>query len=428
MHRKAKASAQQPAPEAAAQVPPRRDVNVVLLVVSNLEYGGAQRQVIELANAMPSDGCRVHVCSLSNHVPLAERLHHRESRLHIIPKRWKYDMSVVWRLARLLRRVQADIVHGFLFDAELAARLAGRLAGTRLIVGSERNAEYHLSRCHRIAYRLTRSFADAIIANSHAGAAFHQRTRGHPPSHYRVVHNGIDTDRFRPRSGDRARQSLGIPVGDFVIGMFAGFKPQKNHGLAFAAFRQVLDRLPNARLLLVGDELHLGLRGSTAYKRDMCRLVETLGIGSRCSFLGNRGDPEELYCACDMTLLPSHHEGTPNVLLESMACGVPVVATDVSDNAIIVPNENVGFIVPPGDEAALAGAILKMAADIDARARMGHEARRWIESQFTNAVLAGKTLAAYRDYLTRRDADAAQNTEPALAGARPESQRQSCAY
>src|SRR5688500_4839143 len=112
-----------------------------LLVISNLEFGGAQRQVIELANASDASNAEVHVCSLSPYVPLSSELHF-PNRLHVVRKYHRFDVTVVPRLVSLIARLRPDVVHGYLFDAEIAVRLAGRLSSSRLVVGSERNTNY----------------------------------------------------------------------------------------------------------------------------------------------------------------------------------------------------------------------------------------------------------------------------------------------
>lgn len=374
----------------------------VLLVISNLEFGGAQRQVIELANQMAADGNVVDVCSLSTYVPLASSLHRSEQRLHVINKRFMFDAGVVPRLAALLRKGRYDVVHSFLFDAEIAVRLAGRLAGTPLVVGSERNTDYRLKKRQLIAYRLSRGCVDLVIANSSAGAAFNSRTLDQDPSMYRVVYNGVDTTTFAPADGRPVRRELGLDEHAPVVGMFASFKTQKNHPLLFAAARHVLERVPAARFLLVGDELYAGMHGSDEYKRRVDALVDELGIRASCMFLGNRSDVARLYPACDVTVLPSLFEGTPNVALESMACGVPVVATDVSDNAKVIPDGRVGFIVPLGDEKALADRLCRLLEDPVRRAAMGTAAREWAMSEFSTARLAEKTGAVYREGLASR--------------------------
>jgi glycosyltransferase involved in cell wall biosynthesis len=172
--------------------------------------------------------------------------------------------------------------------------------------------------------------------------------------------------------------------------------------LFFAAAQRVLHRVPTARFLLVGDQLAGGMHGSDAYKVRMNALVEALGIRSRCVFLGNRDDVDRLYPACDVTVLSSLFEGTPNVALESMACGVPVVATDVSDNAVVVPNGIAGFIVPLGDEAALAEHVAGLLLDHERRARMGVAARAWVESHFSTRRLSDKTETIFREGLAAR--------------------------
>jgi glycosyltransferase involved in cell wall biosynthesis len=374
----------------------------VALVVSDLDFGGAQRQVVHLASALDRRRFEVHVCSLSPLVPLAGILPDRESRLHIVEKRSKYDLSVIPRLRTLLARLRADIAHGFLFDAQLATRVAARLARVPVVVDSERNSNYKVKRIHRLAFRLTRGCVDLVIANSRAGAEFHRAQHGHPERQYRVVYNGVDTERFRPLPREGVRRELGIDEDEVVLGMFGSYKPQKNHPLFLAAAARVLERHPRTRLLLVGDPLRGGLLGSREQKQRVEALAERLGLRARCLFLGNRPDPERLYNACDVTVLPSLHEGTPNVLLEAMACGVPAVATDVGDNAYVIPHGQAGFIVPSGDEAMLADRLSQLVADASLRHRFGTEARRQMVDRFSLPRLAADTAAVYESAWAER--------------------------
>jgi len=365
-----------------------------MLVVSNLEYGGAQRQVVELANHLDPARFEVRICSLSPYVPLAEDLWRRD-RLHVITKRFKFDATVVPRLARLLRRTKTDIVQSYLFDADIAAFLAGRLAGCALVAGSERNANYVMKRRQVLLYRWTRPCVDVLVANSHAGAAFNARVVGYPADRYRVVHNGVDTERFAPADAAAVRAGLGIGPDEPVIGIFASFKPQKNHPLFFAAAARVAERCPRTRLLLVGDELYGGMHGSDDYKREVLALVDRLGLRGRCVFAGNQDAVHRFYPACDLTVMSSHFEGTANAVLESLSCGVPVVATDVSDTAMILPDGRAGFLVPPGDEQAMSDRICALLGDASLRSTMGAAARQWILQEFSSTRLAEKTADVY---------------------------------
>jgi glycosyltransferase involved in cell wall biosynthesis len=366
-----------------------------MLVVSNLEYGGAQRQVVELANHLDPAQFDVRICSLSSYVPLADDLRRRD-QLHVITKRFKFDATVVPRLARLLRRSRTDVVQSYLFDADIAAFLAGRLAGCALVVGSERNANYVMKKRQVLLYRWTRRCVDMLIANSHAGAEFNQRVVGYPSSRYRVVHNGVDTGRFAPASPDAMRRELGIANDELVVGMFASFKYQKNHPLFFRAAARVLERFPRTRLLLVGDELYAGMHGSDEYKREVLDLVEALGLRDRCLFAGNQDAVHRFYAACDVTVMSSHFEGTANAVLESLSCGVPVVATAVSDTAMILPDGRAGYVVPPGDERAMSERVEALLGDAALKARMGQAARDWILQEFSSERLAAKTADVYR--------------------------------
>ncbi len=391
----------------------RRPIRV-LVVISNLEFGGAQRQVVELTNNADPSLLSLHVCSLSDYVPLAEFLDDAGRRLHVIPKRHKYDYSVVGRLEALLRDLQSDIVHSFLFDADIAARLAGRRAGA-IVIGSERNTDYHLKLRQRLAYRLTYGQVDRIVANSTAGARFNGRVLGYGESMYRVVHNGVDTRRFAPGDGAGVRAELGIGEDEKVVGMFASFKEQKNHPMFYAAARRIVEVVPRTRLLLVGDMLYAGMHGSDRYQERMDALVDEYGLRKNCLFLGNRSDVDRIYRACDVTVLPSLFEGTPNVLLESMSSGVPVVATDVSDNAIVVADGETGYLVSLGDEAAMADRILGILGDDALRKRMSLRSREWIEAGFSLRKLVDKMHAVYDEAMAARD--------PGWPGPAPEAPR-----
>jgi glycosyltransferase involved in cell wall biosynthesis len=374
----------------------------VVLVVDDLGFGGAERQVVELANNMDRAVFDVHICALSSHVPLSSTLRDAERRLHVVPKQRPLDLTTVPRVTRLLRALGADIVHGFLFRAEIISRLAGRLAHTKLVIGSERNANCVIGKKYVLAYKLTSRWADIIIANSKAGAEFNGRIMSRPAADYRVVHNGVDVDRFKPTAPTALRERLALPSGCPVIGAFANFKKQKNHAMLFRAFRRVLSTFPDARLLLVGDRPVDTRDEADGYQAHLDRLVDELQIRPRCLFLGHQRDVEHLYPVCDLTVLSSLHEGTPNALLESMACGVPVVATDVCDNRHIVRDGEVGYLVAVGDEAAMADRIESLLGNTTLRQEMGRKAHHWVLEEFSSQRLAEKMEAVYLELLRQK--------------------------
>ncbi|SHO51482.1 glycosyltransferase [Desulfopila aestuarii] len=376
----------------------------VLIVISNLEYGGAQRQAIELLNNLDSSEYEPYICSLSDYAPLKNTIIDADRRLIIIQKQWKFDISVVFKLIKLIKQLRIDIIHSFLFDSEIASRLAGRLCSVRAIIGSERNSNYSLKWRQLIAYRLTRNSVGIIIANSWAGAKFNSKMQGLPVDRYRVIHNGIDTNRFFPRPNlNEYKTSLGFDISDRLVGMFASFKTQKNHMLALKAMKRVFNQIPNTKFLMVGEKLHAGMHGSDAYYNKIWTLVDQIGIREHCFFLGNRDDVEKLYCACDLTILPSLFEGTPNALLESMACGTPVIATDVSDNSIIIQDGISGLIVPLGDDQLLSEKIIGLLRNKTLLQQYGENASRRIIKEYTSKKLAEKTAFVYEEALARNN-------------------------
>jgi glycosyltransferase involved in cell wall biosynthesis len=380
----------------------------VVLVIDDLEYGGAQRQIVELANNMDSKRFDVHICTLSDYMPLGSQFRDADQKLHIIVKKNKYDFTVVPRLARLLKRLNADIVHSYLFASDVASRLAGRLAGTKVIIGSERNANYKPGKKQIYAYKLTGKFVDITIANSKAGAEFNSKVYGQPIRKYRVVYNGVDTERFWPRDKMKLRKELGIGDKKQVIGVFASFKPQKNHSMILSAFKRVLESRPNTKLLMVGDQLagniqfYGNMNGTAEYQKKVENLIDELNIRQKCIFIGNSDDVERIYPVCDITVLSSLYEGTPNVLLESMACGIPVVATNVCDNSYIVKDGETGFLVELGDIKGMAGYIKTLLENETLRLKMGQEARNWVVDEFSLEKLAMNTEAVYLEALKGR--------------------------
>lgn len=383
------------------QPAPARRVGLMLLV-SSLEHGGAERQVVELMRRIDRRRFRPLVCSLSEHVPLADRLPRGCDELVIVRKRWRYDWTTIARVAAVMRERAIDVVHAFLFDAEMTARLAARRAAVRAVVASERNADYVRPLTHRAGLWLTRGRFDVMIANSEAGKRFNVRTQRLDPRRIVVVRNGVDTDYFAPRDARELRAELRIPAFAPVVGMVAAFKRQKRHADFFTLAQRVGRRFPAASFLCVGEPLRDNHQGAGDYHGEMRRLLDTLGLAGRFRFLGRRGDMPQIYSLCDATVLPSEHEGVPNVLLESMACGVPPVATDVADNAFVVRDGETGFVTRVGDVEAQAARVCRLIEDAELRRRMGAAGRRWVEAEFSVDAMVRRTEAVYLDVLRRR--------------------------
>jgi glycosyltransferase involved in cell wall biosynthesis len=253
-------------------------------------------------------------------------------------------------------------------------------------------------------HRLTRPFVDLMIANSYAGQRYAVSHLGFAANRVAVVHNGVDTDRFTPGDQAHPRDRLRIPADASVVGMFASFKEQKNHAMYFRVARLILDRHPNTWFLCVSyvPWYPWSHRTANEYQGSLRDLLVSARLSDRMTMLTDRDDVEQLYRACDVTVLTSRREGTPNVVLESMASGVPVIATDIADNALILDETSGGDVVPLDDDVAMADRVCRLLADDAARRSASSYARRAAVARHSLTLWASTIGALYEQTYSRK--------------------------
>lgn len=360
----------------------------VMLLTSGLHYGGAERQVVELAKQLDRERFEPMLCSLDGTRTLFD-LNPSDTPIVMAKRRARFDPIPFWQVGRTMRREAIDVVHCFLFDAEVIGRLMGRLTGVPAVIASERNSDYPVMPIKDRVQRATRSMVDLVIANSHAGKEYACGHLGFVDDRVVVVHNGVDVERFVPGDKAAARQRIGISGDGPVVGMFASFKAQKNHAMYFRVAQRVIDRIPEVTFLSV-SHTPTGDRMSEAYQESLNSMLDELQLWDRVKILTNRDDVEELYRACDLTLLTSKREGTPNVVLESMASGVPVVATDVADNWLILGEASGGGVIGLDDDAAMVDVVCRKLADREALKAAGERARAKVEREYSLTMWADR--------------------------------------
>lgn len=355
----------------------------VLFIISDLGFHGAQKQVVELSRGLAARGHAVAIYTLNEDAGRAKELEGSGVELVVDQKRTKLDPGVLWRLNRFIRRFRADIVHGFLFDGDIYARLAA--VGTKAIVfNSERSANYTISRTQHWAHRLTRGLVDAVVANSHAGARFAEKLYGYDPAHMHVVWNGMRIEEFE-RKGDSSKdyRSEFFGPGEYKVACMIGhIKPAKDYPLALEVAAALVKGHPEWRVLFLGEalsgkgEYKAGSDSDTSdYKRSVIEKYERLGLAGKVVFAGTRADAPAILRQCDVQLMTSAWEGFPNVVLEGMVLGVPVVSTDYSDIRQILPRMD--QVVGSRKPEELANAIVTVAAD---RTAVVAEQKRWVQA------------------------------------------------
>lgn len=345
--------------------------------MTGLEVGGAEMLLWELCREDMRCGRTPSVASLMSDGPMRERFARIGVQVvGLDMRRGNWSAPGLLKLAHLIRRQRPRIVQGWLYHANLAAMaaiwLSGVLPRPRLawgILGTLPDFTCYPRRVRRAvrASAMLSPFADGIFYNSRIALNAH-REFGFRSRRTHLVSNGIDLDKFRfdPVSRAAVRRSLELPDDAVVVIAVGRNDPMKNWAGVLTATSSVADR--NIWLIAVGEG------------------TEHLPPGPQRRLLGRRDDMPALYSAAEIFMLASHFgEGTSVALSEAMACGLPVIVTDVGDNGLVA--RDAGFVVPPRDSGALKEALLNIARDPVLRADRGKTARAQANLGFGVACL-----------------------------------------
>ena len=371
----------------------------ITLLAWSRELGGAERQLVNLANGLHRRGHDVLVVVFfpNRHVESALRQANTPYRVLGVRSRWDARRYVVRFLAEALGR-DHEIVYAFLQAPNLLTvplklfqrktkvvwgiRTSDLRARTSAVSGLATWLERRLSRV-----------ADLVIANSFRGRD-DAIDLGFDRATLTVIHNGIDVRDFRPapEAGAKLRDEWGIAPGEKVIGLVGRFDAKKDHGTFLHAAAIAARERDALRFVCVGD-------GPAADRRGLEALAQGLGLGDRVVWAGFRRDMSAVYGALDVaTLTSSFGEGFPNVVAEAMACGVPCVATDVGDAAFILGD--LGRVVAPRNPRALADGWIAALAQESTPAIRSRRRRR-IEETFGLELMIDRTEHALAALLER---------------------------
>ena len=358
-----------------------RRANLLFLVYAS-EIGGTERMVETLATGLPAHGFATAVACLRGEGPFPARLRAAGVATRVLDLR--RDPAAMARLVSLLRRRSPDIIHTFVFGGNLAGRIAARMAGVPRVVTSQRSTDPWKTPLHWMIERVTSPLVDACISNSRAGRDVLVRRTGFRPARIAVIPNGIPV--LPPPTAPAG------PGRALAVGTVGNLRAPKGHAVLLAAFQRVLVESPDVRLEIVGEG---PLRPSLAAE------AARRGLADRISFPGFLDDPRPLMSGWDVFVLPSLWEGCPVSLLEAMMAARPCVASAVGDVPDIIRDGENGLLVPPGDAAALAGAIRLLLRDGGLRARLGNAARATAVRRHSEGTMLAAYAACYRAVLRR---------------------------
>ncbi|HIE51553.1 MAG TPA: glycosyltransferase family 1 protein [Armatimonadetes bacterium] len=317
--------------------------------------------------------------------------------VHVVPMQreialWD-DLRAFWRIWDLLRRGGYDIVHTHSAKAGILGRFAAWLTGVPVILYTPHAFPFFMQvgRRRRWLYLalewLAAKITTRLIAVSEGERQAALARHICEPERIVTIENGLSPTAFNPAAeGTALRQRLGLREEHFVIGTVGQLVRQKGDRYLIEAAPRILHALPQARFLLVG----------TGPKESLLReLAQRWGVAEAVIFAGHQEEVEPFYAAFDLFVLPSLWEGCPYALLEAMQMAKPVVATRIAGSADIVVDDNTGWLVPPGDSAALARAIIALAQDPQRRHRMGERGRQRVLTHFTLERMIRRTEDLY---------------------------------
>jgi len=362
----------------------------ILHVINRLDMGGTELSLLKVMSGLGNSVFTHRICTTRGYdADLVNQKQLADSVLVAGKKRPGFQFPI-FRLARIMRAYRPHIVHSRNWGA-IEAIPAARLAGVPVVIHSEHG--YELDMLGGLPYRrrlLRHAFyalCDSLFAVTEDLRRFHGQQAWMSAERFRVIYNGVDTERFAPRPQKRwdIRKELGLADDVFVVGSIGRMVPIKDHLTLLRAARQLVSSNVDVHVLLVGS-------GSEQSRLEKF-VHDSVEMSGRVSFLGSRGSVGELLQAMDVFVLPSICEGFSNTLLEAMASGLPTVATRVGGNPEVVDEGHSGWLFSPGDYKELAGQLEVLAARRDLRAQLGEAARARAVSRFA----LGRMLDDYRD-------------------------------
>ena len=364
--------------------------------ITNLATGGAETMLLKLSQQLDRSRFTPTVISLVGLGEIGPRIQALGIPVHALGmSRGIPNPLMALRLAKLLRDLQPDVVHTWMYHADLLGGLAGRLAGCERVIWCIRHSNLSKTENKRSTLwvvkacaLLSRRVPAQIISCSQRAKEVHAAV-GYAADKLHVIPNGFDLGRFVPDADARVsvRAELGLASDTPLVGLIARFDSQKNHFGFIEAAAQVHAQRPDVHFVLAGtqvDAANAALNAAIAAK----------GLQAHMHLLGRRDDVPRLMAALDVLASSSHGEAFPNVLGEAMACGVPCVVTDAGDSAEIVGST--GRIVAVGDMAALAQQLLEvLRLPATQRAALGKQARARVQAQYEIGHVAGLYQAFY---------------------------------
>ncbi|RJQ27156.1 glycosyltransferase [Candidatus Parcubacteria bacterium] len=374
----------------------------ILFVLRCLDVGGTEKQIYHLAKNLITLGYRCNLFALERGGELFSLFQEAGVGVHtgnlnsgeLGRSPWKVIFPF-FELYRINRRLKPDVIHSFLPLVTFFGTLVGRSLRVPLIISGRRALSSHHLRhpVLRLLDRIADTLSHRITVNSEAvwKDLVRENTK---QSKLILIYNGIDSNFYQldAQRRNKYRKILGLQRGEFGILSIANLIPYKGHSDLLKTARQVIKDHPNVKFFLAGEDR--GVQGK------LIQEIWDLAIDANVFFLGKRNDIPGILSACDISVISSHEEGFSNAILESMAAGLPVVATKVGGNPEAVIDGCTGWLVPPGNPNAMADKIIDLLKNPQKIKRFGKNGRKRAESCFSMEKMVQKHVELYEGRMT----------------------------
>ena len=354
---------------------------IILFIIDAMMVGGTEQQLLELIRLMDKTLFEPIVLTLYSGGPM-EHEYKAVPKVELlsINRKGKYDFFCIFNIIRILKSKKVDIIQTYLTPASLFGLLAAFICRTPVKIMTRRpgtggKADSMGYRFYYKAEAFLGRFIDWVIPNSRVGKDY-MLSKGVCIERIKLIPNGVNTARLIENSMpmQEARVEIGLNIHSKVVGTIARLDPYKNHALLFQAASKILKVLPNTKFILVGDGV---------LRKSLVNLAEELGIASAVIFFGEQRNVGVYLSAIDIAVLPSWQEGSSNFILEAMAIGKPVVATDIVGNRDLVRDNETGFLVPNYDAEVMSDTIIKLLVDHEMAQKVGQRAKEVATTEFS---------------------------------------------
>jgi len=362
----------------------------VMHIVLSLECGGLEKLAIDLSENMNQNGFSARICCLENTGELENQANSKGIEVVLVKKRPGLDMTLLFRLARIMREKRIDLVHTHNMSPLLYGTLAAKIAGIPAVINTRHGREKY----QRSPFIWNMN--NAIVAISED--ARHQMLRWNrfDKNKTRVIYNGIDVDKYSFKGrGNEFKKSLNLDSSTRLIASVARLSPEKDQFTLLNAFSRVLMRNCRTKMVIIGDG---------ALRKELELYAEKLGLSKDVFFLGFRQDIPEILSGIDLFAVSSLMEGVSLTILEAMAAGLPIIATKVGGNPEVIVDGVTGILVSSKDPNAMADAIIKVLANAELAKSMGLAARRRVEEKFSLNRMANEYMDLYESCLRHKKA------------------------